>query len=252
MSQGYLLFAVDNKETNYNKLAEQCALSIKRTQPEGYNAVAIVTNNVSKVNKSLFDFVIDYSGPAGMDSRSRAYDYTPFDETVLLDSDMLFLRPLDQIWDAMKKQDIYITCSPQNWKGEKFQYGKYREVFEKNFWPDVYNAWTYFKKSHTAKEFFDLVKIITDNPTPFINEFLPNTLYETMPTDEAFALALSILDINLPVWDFPRIVHMKPQTSDQFMDWTEKMRFSFNELGQVKVGVHQQAELFHYIKKDIF
>lgn len=252
MSRGYLLFAVDTENTNYSNLAQYCAESIKRTQPENYNSVSVVTNNVNRHSSSLFDNIIECAGPDGMDSRSRAYDYSPYNETVLLDSDMLFLRPMDHIWGAMSKLDLYVSHSPQLWNGKTFKYGKYRKVFEENRWLDAYNAWTYFKKSDTSKEFFELVKFITDNPVSFINEFLPNTLYKTIPTDEAFALALAILDIDLPNWDFPRIVHMKPQPNDRFEDWTDKMRFSMDVNGQIKVGVQQQAELFHYIKKDMF
>ena len=100
MSRGYLLFAINSDTTDYVKLAYACALSIKITQPEGFNSVSIVTHNAQAVREQypIFEHVIEYSGPTGMDVRSRGYDYTPYDETILLDSDMLFLNPVDHYW----------------------------------------------------------------------------------------------------------------------------------------------------------
>lgn len=257
MDKGYLLFAIDNE--NYARLAYACALSIKLTQPAGYNSVSVVTNTplVFDKYKMVFDHIIEYDGPAGMDSRSRAYDYTPYYETVLLDSDMLFLKPMDHYWDMMSSRELFVATAAQTYRNKQFKYGYYRQVFEENMWPDVYNAWTYFKQEPGAKDFFNLVKEITDNPDFYIKTFMPNTLYKTVPTDEAFALALCILDqvesATTP-WDFPRITHMKPavqQWREGVPDWTDKLRFAMPGPGEVKLGVWQQSELLHYVKKEL-
>ena len=257
MDKGYLLFAIDNPI--YARLAYTCALSIKLTQPEGYNGVSVVTNMPDEFSKykTVFDQVIAYEGPAGMDSRSRAYDYTPYYETVLIDSDMLFLTPVDHYWSIMGGRELFISTAPQTHRGQLFKYGYYRQVFAENSWPDVYNAWTYFKQESTAKKFFDLVKEITDNPDPYIKMFMPNTVYKTVPTDESFALALCILDLvdtATTSWDFPRITHMKPAVQawpESVYDWTDKLRFSVTDNLQVKLGVWQQSDLLHYVKKDL-
>jgi hypothetical protein len=259
--KGYLLFALNadaDGQREYTKLAYACALSIKLTQPDGYNSVSVVTNDVLafKNYKSVFDNIIEYNGPEGMDARSRAYDYTPYEETVLLDADMLFLQPMNHYWDMMGQRELFITTTPQNYRRDVFVYGHYRQLMQKNKWPDVYNAWTYFKKpSKSTGEFFELVKTMTDNPKQFINMFMPDTMNKTIPTDEAFALALCILDMyeqSCPAWDFPRITHMKPGVQlwkEGVADWTDKLRFSLAEDGQVKLGVWQQTDLLHYVKK---
>jgi hypothetical protein len=258
MTRGYLIFAQDTADVNYSKLATACALSIKLTQPQGYNSVSVITNNPDYFDKGIVDYIIPSGELAGMNSRSRAYDLSPYDETVLLDSDMLFLSSVEYVWDHISNLDLFIASVPQTYKGVKFKYGYYRKVFEDNHWPDVYSAWTYFKKSDISQEFFNTVKLLTDNAEEFISIGLSNTGLETLPTDEAFALALSILGIEdrvvFPEWGFPCITHMKPAVQgwdEHILDWNEKLRFTVNQIGQIKLGIWQQTEILHYVKKEL-
>jgi hypothetical protein len=255
MSKGYLLFAIDG-DVNYSKLAYACALSIKNTQPDGYNLISVVTNNVEYYkDKSVFDNVIQYNSvQSGMDVRSLAYDYTPYDETVLLDSDMLFLKPMNLYWDMVDNMDLYISTSPQSHRNTKFRYGYYRKMFEENHWTDVYSAWTYFKKSDSAKQFFDVVKLVTDNPLEFLPMYKTLRPMTSIPTDEAFAIAVEMLDIKFPDWDFPRITHMKSEVQGWKNcpnEWIEYLRFLMNTDGEVYTGVWKQSELLHYVNKHL-
>lgn len=254
--RGYLLFALDTDTVNYSKLAYACALTIKITQPEGYNKVALITN--TPTDNPVFDYVIPYDGPKGMDARSRAYDLTPFDETVLLDADVLFLKPMDHYWDLVSDRDLFITTAPQTYRGQLFKYGYYRRIFEENNLVDVYNAWTYFKKTPVVADFFETVKLLTDHADKFIPKCLPRFDLNYIPTDEAFALALGMLELEdaatEPTWSFPRITHMKPMAqewNEYVTDWTDKLRLCLDNKAQVKLGVWQQTELLHYVDKDL-
>jgi hypothetical protein len=263
MSKGYLLIANNTDTVDYIQLAYACALSIKHTQPLDNNQVTLITDTPDAVNKLrcgwVFNNVIEYIGPKGMDSRSRAYDLSPYDETVLLDSDMLFLKPMNHYWYYLEKYYLYVANSPQNYKAEAFNYGFYRKIFEEYNLPDVYNAWTYFKKDINTAEFFDLVKLMTDNPEPFIKKFIPNSNLKTLPTDESFALAIRILDIEdevTGIHSFPAITHMKPMVQGwkNYHDtWKERVRFNINTDARidVKIGVWAQKDLLHYVDKEI-
>ena len=258
MSKGYLLFALESSGTHYCRLAYACALTIKLTQPKGYNNVSVVTNDQGYFNSDIFDYIIPAGPLTGMDARSRAYDLSPYDETVLLDSDMLFLQPVDHYWDLVKDLDLFVASCPQTYNKQSFKHGYYRRVFSDNFWPDVYSAWTYYKQSDTARKFFNLVKLITDNPGEFIDHLIPTSGLATMPTDEAFAMAIAILDIAeqtvFPQWGWPRITHMKPamqKFEDNTSDWHDKLRFLLDTRGQVKLGVWQQTDILHYVKKEL-
>lgn len=260
MSKGYLLFAVNSKDVDYVKMAYACALSIKNTQPDGYNNVSLVAHNADDLKHKypIFDHVIEYTGPTGMDVRSRGYDYSPYDETVLLDSDQLLLNPLDHWWDAVKNKNLFVATAPRTYRNRFFKYGYYRKVFKDAELPDVYSAWTYFKKSEESQEFFELVKLITDNPQHFKSTMLTTLPIPNIPTDEAFALAIKLLDLDGiatdPSWKFPSITHMKAVVqgwNSRETEWVDKIRFTINQQGQVKLGVWQQTDLLHYVNKSI-
>jgi hypothetical protein len=258
MSKGYLLFAINSPTVDYGKLAYACALSIKLTQPEGYNNVSIVTQDPSTIDfkHNIFDHIIEYQGPTGMDVRSRGYDFTPYDETVLLDSDLLFLNKVDHYWEAVKDMEMLIATCPRNYKHQRFKYGHYRKVFVDHQLDDVYSAWTYFKKTPNVQEFFDTVKLLTDNPTFTIKEMLPKGVMKTVPTDEAFALALKITEIDAirPEWSFPSITHMKGLVQGWHRpvnEWTDKVRMLVHNDAQVKISVWQQKDILHYVTKSL-
>ena len=263
MSKGYLLIANNTDTVDYVQLAYACALSIKHTQPLDLNNVTLITDTPGVVDRLrcgwIFNNIIEYTGPSGMDARSRAYDLSPYDETVLLDSDMLFLKPMNHYWYYLENYYLYVANSPQTYKAEKFSYGFYRKIFEEYKLPDVYNAWTYFKKDGRTAEFFDLVKLMTDNPDLFIKKFLPKSNLKTLPTDEAFALAIRMLDIEddvTGIHSFPAITHMKPMAqgwTSYHDSWKERLRFNINtdKRIDVKLGVWAQQDLLHYVDKEI-
>jgi hypothetical protein len=256
--RGYLLFAVNSETTDYVKLAYACALSIKLTQPQGYNNVSIVVSAPEQVNDrfKIFDHVITYQGPGEMDVRSRGYDFSPYDETVLLDSDLLFLNPVDHYWTAAESMELLIATRADSYRQQQIHYGHYRKIFEANKLDDVYSAWTYFKKTADVKEFFNVVKLLTDNSS-FANKLIQrDNKLENLPTDEAFAMAIEITDIDAvrPEWGFPRITHMKgmvQQWTKSSDNWHNHVRMIVDDAGQIKIGVWQQTDILHYVTKDL-
>ena len=258
MNKGYLLFAQDTDQVCYSKLATACALSIKLTQPAEYAKVSVVTNNPDYFDQDLFDQIITSDTLIGMDARSRAYDLTPYEQTVLLDSDMLFLKPVDHYWSILETLDLFLASNPQTYQQKPIVGRYYRTVFDTYKLPDIYSAWTYFKKSATAARFFEQVKLMTDNPVAFIDVLMPESYLTTLPTDEAFALALAILELEdhavFPEWGFPQITHMKSMVqgwTNPPSDWNDRLRFTLDQQGQIKLGVWNQTDILHYVKKDI-
>jgi hypothetical protein len=261
MNFGYLLFVKTSQNTDYLKLAYALALSIKHTQQPGYDKVALVIDDPSflkKLNSAwVFDHVIEWGQEDGWDGRSWMDHLTPFDYTVCLDADMLFLRDYSHWIDYfIENTDLYVCNKAYTYRDEIVTNKFYRKTFVESNLPDLYSFYTFFKKNDMSSEFFSMGRYIIKNQDVFANLYLkhrPNIV----GTDEAFALAAKILDIQDQIsykLDFPKIVHLKPMV--QNWPWqsdrvTDHVGFYFNEEAQLKIGNYKQDSIIHYVEKDL-
>lgn len=262
MNFGYLI-SVSAANVDYLKMAYALALSIKNTQKPGYDKVCLMIDDTSKLenvkSKWVFDHVVEHNGYTGWDSRSWMDRYSPFDATICLDADMLFLRDTSHWVDYLLENcELYVANSAYTFRGEKITDDFYRKVFTKNNLPNLYSMYTFFKKdSKLADEFFTLGRYILKNPTEFSNIYLEEFRPRVIGTDEAFALSAKILDIQNEIahpLSFPRIVHLKPMV--QNWPWaaekvTDHAGFYYSPNGQLKIGNYHQNDLIHYVEKDL-
>ncbi len=262
MNFGYLIVVANHEKIDYLKLAYGLALSIKNTQREGYDKVALVIDDKSRIEKLkspwVFDQIIEWSEQTFWDGRSWMDQLTPWEHTVCLDADMLFLRDYSHWIDYfVENSELYVANKSYTYRGDIVAGDYYRKAFVKNDLPNLYSMWTFFKKdSNVVKEFFDLGREIIKNPTEFSNVFLSEHKPKIIGTDEAFALASKILDIvddiSYPL-DFPRVVHMKPMIQNwpwPADTWSDHVGFYLNRKGQLKIGNYQQTDIVHYVEKD--
>ena len=261
MNFGYLLIVKENPDTDYLKLAYALALSIKNTQKDGYDKVALVLDNKTGIEglKSpwVFDEIIYTDLPSGWDGRSLMHDLTPWEYTVCLDSDMLFLRDYSHWIDYLiENRDLCIANKSYTYRNEIVSSDYYRKTFTANELPNLYSFYTFFKKnSSQSEDFFRLVKQITEMPNKFTNLFLTNRKPKILGTDEAFALAAKVLnmqDLSTPL-EFPKIVHLKPMI--QNFPWpcnlvSNHVGLYLDQSGQLKIGNFLQDNIVHYVEKD--
>lgn len=263
MTFGYLIVISTNKDIDYLKCAYAAALSIKNTQKPGYDQVALITDNVDAVKdlKSpwVFDHIIKWDQETFWDGRSWMDKLSPFDNTVCIDADMLFLRDYSH-WAEyfLENTELYLTNKAFTFRGEIVTNDFYRKAFTKNNLPNIYSMFTFFKKdSPIATEFFTLGRYILKNPNEFKNLYMSQHKPKVVGTDEAFALAADLLDIADDVaydLDFPKVVHLKPMI--QNWPWsadkvTEHAGFYLNPQGKLKIGNYQQHDIVHYVEKDL-
>ena len=262
MNFGYLIFVATNDTIDYTKLAYALALSIKTTQKPGYDKVALVTDDLKSVKKLnspwVFDEVIEWKQEKGWDGRSWMDKLSPWEYTVCLDSDMLFLRDYSHWIDYfVKNSELYVANKSYTYRGDRVTSDYYRKTFTKNDLPNLYSFYTFFKNnSNLATEFFDLARYIIKNPIEFSNTFLINYKPKIIGTDEAFALSAKILDIQDQIayeLDFPRVLHMKGQI--QNFPWpaevvSNHVGFYLDSTANLKIGNYQQTDIVHYVEKD--
>lgn len=259
---GYLIIISTRSEIDYSKMAYALALSIKNTQKD-YNKVVLVTDDKSKIEKFnspwIFDLVIEKPDlPDHWDGRSYMDQLSPFEYTVCLDADMLFLEDhSDWIEYFLNNCELYVANKSFTYRGELVTDDFYRRTFTANQLPNLYSFYTFFKReSDLCKDFFSLARQIVENPNEFSNLFLDKFKPRIIGTDEAFALSAKILDITENIaydWDFPRVIHLKPMI--QNWPWpadlvSDHAGFYFNKQGQLKIGNYQQHDIVHYVEKD--
>lgn len=264
MNFGYLLVVhqTDDNPVDYTKMAYALALSIKNTQKPGYDQVALVINDKKYLDKFsslwVFDHVIEWGEKDFWDGRSYMDRLSPFENTVCLDTDMLFLRDYSHWIDYfIENTDLYVANNAYTYRGETVISDYYRKAFVKNQLPNLYSFYTFFKKdTDVSKEFFSLVRHITEYPTEFSNLFLSNHKPKILGTDEAFALSAKILGIEDQIsydLEFPKVVHLKPMV--QNWPWpanviTHHVGLYLDKKGNLKIGNYQQTAIVHYVEKD--
>lgn len=271
MTRGYICVVQNSQQTDYLRLSYALALSLKKTQTKVTN-LSIVTDieNLPHMYQSVFDHVIkikkDRSKLDNWKLRNIVdlYDYTPYEHTVVLDSDMLFLNDVSVWWNYMEQHDALFASKVKNYLNCTIHgYNPYRQEFVKNNLPNVYNAFFYFGKNETSRQIFEMAAIISDNWDEFVNRYLQKHKPKVFSTDVAFALAIKILNLqdvvinrNLP---FPYFTHLKSQIQGWDLsaygiseNWTQYTDVSFDKFNGslgIKIGTVRQENILHYHHK---
>ena len=175
-TKGVLLFAKNNPDFNYVKQAIVCATLAKHYLNV---PVALVTNTDElEDDTSTFDIVIDYKAtvkanvrPFYIDGKPKvlqwhnidrllAYDLSPFDETLVLDTDYLIQNNvLNAVWGSsnnmLMNTDTRLPAKPQLHVTELVV----ADGFPRVHWFTV----MYFKKCDDTKAWFDLANFVKEN-----------------------------------------------------------------------------------------
>lgn len=263
MSFGYLIVVSSHEKHDYHAMAYLLALSIKRTQKIGYDNVALVTDSQEKLDlfktSWVFDKVEYWDKKTYWDGRSYMNKISPWQHTVCLDADMIFLRDSSHWIDHfVENTDLYIPSKVYTYRGEVVTSDYYRKSYLPNKLPTLYSGYTFFKKeSMLVDKFFNLVQKITENKEQFRNTFLEEPRPPEMGTDEIFSLTAKILDISDVIsypLEFPKIVHMKSMIQNfksHVSKWNLDLGFYSNNLDDYKIGSFSQMDILHYVEKDL-
>lgn len=263
MSKGYLVLAQNSGNDDYIRMAYALALSIRNTQSTVKNVTLAIEEGVDIPGKysRIFDsiVIIPWSDNAAgstwkIENKWKYYYMTPYDETVILDADMLFPKDISHWWDLLSSKDMWFTTTPRTFKGSIITSTKYRQTFVSNQLPNIYTAFAYFKKNQTTGELFRLANYIFNNWETFFYTFLDETRPKFLSGDVAYALAVKILGIENECTgqlEIPSFVHMKSHLQgieERFLteDWTKHIPTYFADDGSFKIGNYEQTLPFHY------
>ena len=217
MTRGVLIFAQNNSEIDYAKISLFAAEQVKRhlnvpvslitdskdwllqSQPTAANVFDqfITTWTETQQTKRFYDGTLHSKTLTWKNlNRSDCYDLTPYDETLVIDSDYIINSAnLSKIWgnqnDFLIYQDSFDLAQ---WRDDRsFRYlNQYAIPF---YWATAF----YFKKSKVNQAFFNLVKHVKQNwgyfralynidSTVFRNDFAFSIAIHMMGTDFAKSL----------------------------------------------------------------
>lgn len=271
MSRGYIVIAQNTKDVDYLQQAYALALNLKLTQSEVSNlTVCVDTATKRKLTEKhieVFDKVIEIpwtdqakDSDWKIENKWKYLYMTPYDETVILDTDMIFPTDVSYWWDIMAQQDVWATTNVRTFRGDVVRNNYYRPYFAANKLPNIYTAFFYFKKSELASELFAMTEIIFQHWQRMFFKYMPNGKPDWLSGDVAFALAIQLLDIEHLCTrtineNMPTFVHMKARV--QNVDgatlndkWSDSLPTYYKSYNDFKVGNFQQTLPFHYVEKD--
>jgi hypothetical protein len=255
MSRGYVILAQNTESVDYVKCAEILASSIRRVMPS--SNISLITDDVD--NSEFFDKVIALPyGDLAPNSQWKlindwqVYEASPYEHTIKLEADLYIPSSIEYWWDVLSQQDVVVSTTIRNFKQDISDVRYYRSFIDQNKLPDCYNALTYFKKSDTAKQFFEVVKTIFEN-WPEFRKILKCKIDEEATTDWVYALACHIVGPEktiMPLFTEMSMVHMKQMINLlKTEDWTNELVYEILP-HTLRINTIPQKYPFHYhIKK---
>lgn len=208
MSKGVLLIANNNSQIDYVK---QSVYLAKRIQKFLDVPVSIVTNSPGYLkeyfNFSVFDKIIDFyqednnrrilfDGEYSQKTvqwqngtRINAYDLTPYNQTLLLDTDFIINNTLlKSVFNSSNDFMIYENSYDLSQVRNTAEFSRVNDTGIDFYWATA----VYFTKTEENKTFFNLIKHIKEEWDHYVRVYrLPSTIYRN---DYAFSIAVHIMN----------------------------------------------------------
>ena len=265
MSKGFLVLAQNTSTVDYVKQAYALALSIKATQKTVTN-ISIITNDPMPDHyKEVFDQIIPiawsdiaFNPDWKIENRWKLFHQTPYNETIVLDTDMLFLDDVTDWWEYLSTKELFFCSKVKNYKEEVFTQDVFhRKAFINNDLPNPYVALHYFKKeSGMAYEFYKLLEFVFKNWEHCYKKFASKSYQNWLSFDLSAAIVIEMMGIERLVTDNAsplEFVHMKPALqglSPVPVRWQDSIHCYYNNKNDLLIGTYRQRFLVHYVEKD--
>lgn len=206
MTKGVLLFALNNSEIDYIKLAEDAA---KRIHKFLNVPVSVVTDDSSAAtisNKDLFDNVIiveneayhlkrfhdgDKTAKAHWKNshRNSSFDLSPYDATLVIDVDYVINSDvLSYCWDQPHDFLIYKKFFDLGQRKDVSEFTYISDYSIPFYWATVF----FFRKTDEVDQFFALVSHVKENWQYY--KFLFQVRSSSFRNDFAFSIAIHIMN----------------------------------------------------------
>ena len=276
MTQGYCIHAYNNLEINYGTMALCAALLIKKNCK--INQVCLITteDTINELHrqhsKTLIDAAFDHiqiieidrnvferkyydtrysvkSQPYYNLNRFDIFTLSPFDETILLDSDYLVLdNTLDYAWG--NTEDIMVNKVVRDLR-HKIDTRGFDLRFNEMGIPLYWATCLYFKKTNRAKTLFRLISFIKENYGYYqsLYNFRPNAYFRN---DYALSIALHMLSGQLEldsVKPLPIPYLLMSTDYDDLVKFKDNTAYFISEAEEGNFGLHKISTNVHVMNK---
>ncbi len=247
--KGILLFAFNNGVTDYFEMAVRTAYRANKFLNLPVTVVTDVNTDLSKYDNVFESVIIVESDNTNTKAkqvwinkgRHQAYELSPYDETLVLDTD--YLINSDKLLKPFSLYDDFACHNSTNYVLVQNQTEKVSETFIDTAWATV----IYFKKTLRTKQIFECMQMIQNNYQHYVNLFnMSSTMYRN---DYSLTIALWIVNghtINkqdyIP-WD---LLHLNDQIKIHRMNETEYLCIRDNKYITIK------DIDFHILNKNTF
>ena len=196
MSSGVLIYCFNSDQIPYHRTTNFCIELIKKNLSL---PVTVVTNSATKDNINGADSLVvidnqknnqrfykDRTVPWYNLERSSAYEHSPYDNTILLDSDyFIYTKNLLELINSDYEFLLHNRVHDLTGRGS-FEYNNRSMI------PLVWATVTMFKKNERVKKIFDMIKHIQKNYSYFCKLYRID--FSNFRNDYAFAMALNQLN----------------------------------------------------------
>lgn len=264
MSRGYFLIAQNSGELDYVRMAYALALSIKATQKTVNNISIGITPGYMMPDKyrQVFDHVIEIPWEDAarryhwkLQNEWKSFHMTPYDKTMKIEADMLFVESVDHWWDLLDGEKFSACTDPVQYQGRTITSDYYRKSFTENNLPNVYSAMMYFEQHQTALDVFKMAEMIFKDWDSFSTKFLTNLHRpKSATTDIVFAMACELTGTDTGNFK-PRFTHMKTRCQDwnssfTHEQWPDYIPYSLTDDLEFKIFGYKQSLPVHYHVKN--
>lgn len=256
---GFLSIA-QNSKFNYLELAYLQAISTKLTMPESKYAVIVDTNTMNSFKDEYWN-AIDYVIPLDNDyakdedvkflNEWQVLKLTPFKETIKLESDLLITRDISHWINAFRLRDIVLSSGAKDFRQELSPSRTYRQIFDLNELPDIYNGLMYFRLTELSFKFFSIARELFLE-WDLIKQSLKRCNNIEPSTDLIYAIAAKIIGVEkctLPL-NWINFVHMKPAINKLPEQPWFKSVIQEIDAPMLRIGNLNQYYPVHYCDKD--
>jgi hypothetical protein len=215
MTSGVLMFAHNNREIDYGMMAYVSARYVEKNLKVPVSLVTdsgtidwldkkdpnlksafdkiILTDTLPKLDpydKRFYDGSLTYKKTAFNNGfRARAYDLSPYDQTLVIDTDVLIKNDrLKNIWNSNADFMInskHIDLAYERDGSEFLRVSEYTVDF---YWATAF----YFKRTTWTETFFNLCQHIAENYDYY--RFLYQIAYPVLRNDFIFSIAIHIMN----------------------------------------------------------